>query len=404
MIIKGKYADIKVFADIIDDSALVQLEELANQEFVKGSIIRIMPDAHAGKGCVIGTTMTITDKIVPNLVGVDIGCGMLCVDLGKSKIDYKSLDAYIYRNVPAGRDIFKNRLKFKTNINKIRCMNHLKNKDVFFRSVGTLGGGNHFIEIDKDDEGNHYLIIHSGSRNLGKQVADYYQNLAIKYHENLLFNKSEEINRVIMEFCNTDKKKEIKKRIKDIKNKKVDLNIPRDLCYLEGDDFDDYMHDIEIVQRYASENRMRIAETIVEFLGMELDNLDYFETIHNYIDHDDMILRKGAVASYKNERLLIPINMKDGCLICVGKSNEDYNYSAPHGAGRLLSRTKAKQEISLDDYIDSMEGIYSTSVNRRTIDESCFAYKPLESILNNIEGTVDVIKQIKPVYNFKSSR
>ncbi|CDC41150.1 putative uncharacterized protein [Firmicutes bacterium CAG:449] len=359
-----------------------------------------MPDVHGGEGCCIGTTFKIENKIVPNLVGVDIGCGMLTVKLGNIDIDLKKLDEFIYENIPSGRNISNIISDF--NIEKLKCFSKLKNIDYLKRSLGSLGGGNHFIEIDKNHNDELYLIIHTGSRNLGKQVADIYQKIAVNYQINKVFNKKKKIKEVIEEYKKIGKEKEIENEIKKINLFKINLPMDKELCYLENDNFNDYMFDMVICQNFASENRNIIARKIVGFLGLNFDELEKFHTIHNYINFNDMILRKGAISAYKNEKVLIPINMKDGCIIGRGKGNEDYNYSAPHGAGRLLSRKVAKETISLNAYKLSMNGIYSTTINENTLDESCFAYKPIETIIDYIKETVDIIEIIKPIYNFKS--
>ena len=369
--IKGEYNTAQVFIDSIEDSAIEQIQELCNQEFAKDSKIRIMPDAHAGKGCVIGTTMTIKDKIVPNLVGVDIGCGMLVTVIpAKNKIaqeipdNLKQIDKMIHRNIPAGRDIRRHAHEYaeKFDFSDLNFKN-FKEYDVK-RSIGTLGGGNHFYEIDKDDEGNIYFVIHSGSRNIGKKVAEYYQDIACK--------------------------------------QQAGKNIPNELMYLEGDNFWNYIRDVNIMQQFASINRQAIMDTIMRCLHMPSKTFETFETIHNYIDTKNMILRKGAVSANAGEKFIVPINMRDGSLICEGLGNEDWNYSSPHGAGRVMSRGQAFKNISMEDYKQSMEGIYSSTVTEGTKDESPFAYKTMEDIINNISPTAKILKAIKPIYNFKS--
>lgn len=364
--IKGKYNSAKVFADNLEHTAVAQIKELCNQEFVKESIIRIMPDAHAGAGCTIGTTMTITDKIVPNLVGVDIGCGVETVKLKQKKINLDKLDHMIHTYIPAGFAIRKKQHKYveKINFADLVCKTKV-NLERAKLSIGTLGGGNHFIEINKDQDGVLYLVVHSGSRHLGKQVAEYYQNLGYK---------------------------EIKK------NKLISIN--KQLAYVEGQNYEHYLQDMRLVQLYAFYNRKAIVEVIIEKMGFEVQ--EQFATIHNYLDLETMILRKGAVSAQKGEKLLIPINMRDGSLICIGKGNRDWNYSAPHGAGRLMSRRNAKKTISLREFEASMEGIYSSSVNRATLDECALAYKPMEKIVDNIRDTVEIIDHLKPIYNFKA--
>ena len=391
------------YASIVDEATKKQVNRLLDQKFTEGMQIRIMPDCHAGTGCVVGTTMTIKNKVVPNLVGVDIGCGMLCVNLGKIDLDLEKLDNFIRENIPAGMNVNEDITETEARIEDLRCYDKLKNKTYLKQSIGSLGGGNHFIEVDIANDGTKYLIIHSGSRNLGTQVASIYQEKAIEYHKDLLFNKREEINKVIQEYKEQGRQKEIQTRIKEIEKMEISLDMPEELCYLEGPLFDDYIYDMDISQKFAVENRKEMANRILKHLGLDLSKVDYFETIHNYINMKDMILRKGAISAYEDEMVLIPVNMRDGCILAKGKSNPEYNYSAPHGAGRILSRHTAAKTVPLEEYIKSMEGIYTTSVNQKTLDESPFAYKPLEAILENIGDTVDIIEIIKPIYNFKAS-
>jgi len=392
--LQGKYNTAKVFTDNIENEAISQIINLLNQEFVSGSRIRIMPDTHAGAGCTIGTTMTITDKIVPNLVGVDIGCGMETVLLENNRVELQKLDKVIHANIPAGFDIRKEPHPYIDEIalEKLRCIKQI-NLARAELSMGTLGGGNHFIELDQDDDGRLYLVVHSGSRNLGKQVAEYYQNTAVRD----LKDKSKEINALIAELKSQGRQTEIQTELKKIGVRKVD----KTLAFIEGATFNDYLQDMAIVQRYAELNRRAIVREIVK--QMKFKVADSFTTIHNYIDLESMILRKGAISSKAGERVLIPINMRDGSLICVGKGNPDWNYSAPHGAGRLMSRSAAKSSITLKQFEMSMKGIYSTTVNKSTIDESPMAYKPMDEIIGNIEDTVDIAHVIKPLYNFKAS-
>jgi RNA-splicing ligase RtcB len=401
-IIEGKFNNAIIYTDNFDESTSSQIIQLLDQDFTKDLKIRIMPDCHAGMGCVIGTTMTVKDKIVPNLVGVDIGCGMLTVKLGRINLELVSIDKFISENIPYGMNVHNEEQEIDVDITKLRCWNKIDNHSHFYKSMGSLGGGNHFIEIDEDDEKNKYLIIHTGSRNLGLKVANYYQSKAIEYHHNKLFNKSEIIEQMIKEYKKQGREKEIQGRLKEISQIDVKIDIPNDLCYLEGELFNDYLHDMEIVQRYASGNRKTICESILIKLKINLAKVNYFETIHNYINMNDMILRKGAISAYKDEMVLIPINMRDGCIIAKGKGNKDFNFSAPHGAGRILSRLKAKDVISLKEFKDSMKGIYSTTISKNTIDESPFVYKPMEEIIENIKETVEIIKIIKPIYNFKA--
>lgn len=364
------------------------------------------PDVHAGKGCVIGFTADLGEKVIPNIVGVDIGCGMLCVSLGQTDIDFEKLDNVIRSYVPSGRDAHEGRTIRFDELQELKCYRELRDTKRLERSIGTLGGGNHFIEVDVAEDGYKYLVIHTGSRNLGKQVADHYQNLAFE----LMSGKDklyEEQDRLIKEYKAAGRKSEIQNAIAELHRnfKAVNLNIPKDLCYLEGKYREDYLHDMRICQKFAYINRVMIAQIICNHMGwgVDADMPDYFECIHNYIDHDSNIIRKGAISAKLGEKVLIPINMRDGCIIGTGKGNEDWNCSAPHGAGRVMSRTKAKELVSLEEFEKSMDGIYTTSVNQSTIDESPMAYKTLDEIVENIKDTVDVLAIIKPVYNFKAS-
>lgn len=396
-------SDLKIFADLVEPEAVVQINKLIEQEAFKDCKIRIMPDVHTGVGCVIGFTADLGDKVIPNIVGVDIGCGMLTVDLGKQDINLDKIDNIIRNNVPYGKNVHEGRFIKFDKLQDLHCYRDLKDTKRIEKSIGTLGGGNHFIEIDIDDKGNKYLIIHSGSRNLGKQVADYYQNLAIDLMrgKDELFAKQKEL---IEEYKSSGRRKEIQSAIKAM-NKEFEakeLNIPKELCCLEGEHREKYLHDMKICQEYASLNRRYMSSLILDNYS-NLKVQDSFETVHNYIDHKSNIVRKGAISAKKGEKLLIPINMKDGCILGMGKGNEDWNCSAPHGAGRLMSRTKAKETLNMEEYQSSMSGIYSTCVNKSTIDESPMAYKPIESIIDNIKDTVEIISIIKPIYNFKAS-
>lgn len=406
MELRGKYNTAEVFTDIIDNGTISQIIELLNQEFIKDSKVRIMPDCHQGKGCVIGTTISITDKVVPNLVGSDIGCGVLCVELGNTDINLEELDNYITNNIPSGFSINQTPLiDYSKELNKLYCINDLNKSIQFFnQSLGSLGGGNHFIEVDQDDEGTKYLIIHTGSRNLGTQVALYYQNLGYITLNSIKKEYEEKSNELIKEYKSKDKEKELESALTNLAESiKYIPKIPKDLSYIEGDNLQKYLHDMDIVQKYSVKNREIISSKIVEFLNLNYKDLHKFESIHNYIDLENSILRKGAISAQKDEDLLIPINMKDGVIIGRGKGNPEWNYSAPHGAGRLLSRSQAKEHINLAEYQDLMKGIYSTSINTSTIDEAPQAYKPIDEIINNIQDTVDIIKIVKPIYNFKSS-
>lgn len=403
MTIYGKYTNAIVYADILDDKTKEQIKVLIDQDFMKDVKVRIMADCHAGAGCVIGTTLEIKDKIVPNLVGVDIGCGMLCVNLGKIQIDFEKLDNFIHNNIPAGMNVNEEITPSTVVLEGLKCINEINKITYLKKSLGSLGGGNHFIEIDVNSKGEYYLVIHTGSRNLGKQVAEIYQNKAIQYHEDRLFNKKEVITKVITEYKQTGRQKEIQAEIQRISQMYIQLSMPKELCYLEGSDFNDYMYDMDLCQKFATENRFEIARRITNYLGLNIDELDKFETIHNYINMNDKILRKGSISAYDNEIVLIPMNMRDGCIIAKGKSNSNYNYSAPHGAGRVMSRGEAFRTLTVDDFKKSMDGIYTTTADETTLDESPFVYKPMQSILNNIKDTVDVLEIIKPVYNFKSA-
>lgn len=399
--LNGKYANAKIFTDLVDQASISQVIELLNQPFVEGSKVRMMPDIHAGAGCTIGTTMTIRDKVCANLVGVDVGCGMLCVRIKKKEIDFDRLDEVIRKYVPSGFAI-RNKLHDyadSIDLSKLRCKEHV-DIDRAYKSIGTLGGGNHFIELSVDEEGRYYLIVHTGSRHLGLQVAKYYQNLA---YETLNGSTVEDQKALIEKLKSEGKHKQIEAELVKLKNTKR-THIPKDLAYLEGQNMDDYLHDMRILHRFASQNRHAIIRTIAA--GMKWDLLGGFETIHNYIDLDNphgMILRKGAVSAEEGQRLLIPMNMRDGCLICKGKGNPDWNYSAPHGAGRIMSRSQAKRALTVEEFAESMEGIYSTCVGRDTLDEAPMVYKPMESIIDNIGDTVEIEQIIKPVYNFKAS-
>lgn len=404
----GKFNTAKVFASVIDEETREQVKLLLNQSFIKDLVVRIMPDCHKGKGCVIGTTMTIKDKIVPNLVGVDIGCGIKVITLGNINginLDFAKLDKFIYNSIPHGIGVNKEKvLDEDTLIHNLKCFNYLEDVDRLERSLSSLGGGNHFIELDKDDEDNVYLLIHTGSRNLGTQVATYYQNKAISNHNDFVASYENKRISTIKKLKEEGREKEIALALKELEKEFSEVrDIPDQLTYLEGEDFSNYLHDMELTQEFASINRDLIGRKIVsEVFNLDYDSLDKFESIHNYINFKDMILRKGAISAYKNERLVIPINMRDGSILALGKEDKDYNYSAPHGAGRVLSRNKAIESIPLEKFEESMKGIYTTSVCKGTIDESPFAYKSINDIIDNIKETVDIIKIIKPIYNFKA--
>lgn len=397
--VNGKFNAAKVFTDVVDDSAISQIKLLCNQQFVSGSKIRIMPDCHAGAGCTIGTTMTIMDKVVPNLVGVDIGCGMEVVKILQKDIDFKKLDALIHQKIPAGFNIRETPHKYNNDINlsELRCLVDGKlNLVRAERSLGTLGGGNHFIEADKDCDGNIYIVIHSGSRHLGLEVANFYQEQGWK---SLNGRGKSDIATLISEFKSAGRQREIQSAIAALKNK-VQTGIPKQLAYVSGTNFDDYIHDMKITQKFAMLNRKAMMDVIISGMGFAVS--EQFTTIHNYIDTENMILRKGAVSAKKGEKLIIPINMRDGSLICIGKGNDDWNKSAPHGAGRLMSRTEAKHKYTVDEYEKQMQGIYTTSVNGDTLDECPMAYKTMDDIVDNIGDTASILQIVKPVYNFKA--
>lgn len=391
--VQGKYGTAKIFTDLVDDKSIEQVKLLMDQKFVKDCKVRMMPDIHAGAGCVIGTTMQIKDKVCPNLVGVDIGCGMFCVKLVEKEIDLEKLDKVIREHIPSGFNVREiiHPYAIETRLNRLHCRSEI-DIDRALKSVGTLGGGNHFIEVDKDDEGNLYLVIHTGSRHLGVEVANFYQEQGYNL---LKYRYEKERDMLIKSLKCNGREKEISTELAKHK-----FDISKDLAYVVDLLFEHYLNDMRIVQGYAIWNRRAIMVDMVYRMGLHID--EQFTTIHNYIDAEDMILRKGAVSAHDGEKLLIPINMRDGSLICVGKGNPDWNYSAPHGAGRLFGRMAAKNRFTMDEYKDSMDGIYTTSVNFDTLDECPMAYKPMESIIENIGDTVDILKVIKPIYNFKA--
>lgn len=400
-------SDLKIFTENIEPEALNQIYTLIKQPAFADCKVRIMPDVHAGAGCVIGFTADLGDKVIPNIVGVDIGCGMLTVELGNIEIDLAQIDTIIRKYVPSGRNVHEGRNVRFEELQQLRCFRELKDTKRLERSIGTLGGGNHFIEIDTDSEGVKYLIIHSGSRNLGKQVAEYYQKLAVE----IMSGKDELYamqEKLIAEYKAQGRKAEIQKAIAELHRKfhPNPLGIPKELCYLTGKYREDYLHDMKICQHFAAINRYEIANAIVgNLFGADIAywNLPMFETIHNYIEFGSNMVRKGAISAKAGEKLLIPINMRDGCIIGVGKGNEDWNCSAPHGAGRIMSRSKAKELVSLEEFEDSMKGIFTTSVGQSTIDEAPMVYKPMDEIIQNIADTVDILKIVKPIYNFKAS-
>lgn len=412
--LKGTYNTARIFTDNVEETAIEQIKNLLEQEFITGSKIRIMPDVHAGMGCTIGTTLTITDKVVPNLVGVDIGCGMLTIPLEKTEIDLPKFDNQVKRSIPSGAGVYHKTAKYDfPDMLNLKCFDYIKTSNVD-RMIGTLGSGNHFVELDKDDDGNLYLVIHSGSRNLGKQVCDYYQERAIRNYR----NGFSEVRDIIAKCKAENRSRDIENEVRAWhKNKKL---IPPDLCYLSGEDKDDYLHDMKICQNYASYNRWAMAVELLKNYFYPMDvrlsdsyklkikekgfrlSTEGFETIHNYIDHDNNIIRKGAISAQAGERVLIPINMRDGAIIAVGKGIEDMNYSLPHGAGRLMSRKVAEKSINIKEFENSMRGVYSSVVGKGTLDEAPQAYRDMNTMLSALDGLIDDVKIVRPVYNFKA--
>ena len=423
--------DVKIFTDNVEETALEQIKQLLSIDVFSDKKIRIMPDVHAGAGCVIGFTGDLGDKVIPNIVGVDIGCGMRVLKLGKlDAIDFHAFNEHINGNIPSGMLCREEQRGFKPlagdemevyreakdMLNSLYCYRDLKNQDRIKKSIGTLGGGNHFIELDKDDEGNVYLVIHTGSRNLGKQVAEIYQAKAVKHLTDGADEFEESIKRTIEEYKTAGRRDELQSVIKKMRKeyKPVEPSLPKDLCYVEGEVREQYLHDMRLCQRWAVLNRKLIGMLLLKFFpefnsGEIVDGVaskrrvEEFESIHNYISDDNMI-RKGSISAREGERCIIPLNMRDGSLICVGKGNLDWNYSAPHGAGRVLSRAQAYEKITMEDFKASMNGIYSESVNDFTRDESPMVYKPAEEIMANIGDTVEIDTIIRPIFNFKASK
>ena len=391
--LQGKYNSAKVFTDNIDQETIGQIINFLNLEFIKDSKIRIMPDCHKGKGCVVGTTLTVKDKIIPGMIGVDIGCGMYAVKLQETEIDLQKLDKVINEKIPSGGSL---RSQSNYSFPTLKNMYCRVNLDLASRSIGTLGGGNHFIEVDKDSNGNLWLVIHSGSRHVGTEVCMFYQKTGYKVlRENFI---QEKIDATIPKLKEKGLTKDIENTIKVIQMQFPP--VPEELAYIEGNLFDNYLNDMRITQDYAANNRKVMADIIIRELGLHV--VESFDTPHNYVDVDNMILHKGSISAQLGERSIIPMNMRDGSLLCVGKGNEDWNYSAPHGAGRMFSRAEAKELIDLEEYKKSMEGIYTSSVLESTVDESPFVYKPIEEIMKNIKDTVEVTEIIRPIYNFKA--
>lgn len=434
--IKGKFNTAKVFASNINDAAISQIVDMCNQEYLKDCNIAIMPDAHAGKGCTIGTTIALKDKVCPSLVGVDISCGMLVVEIPKHfKLNLPKIDEYITNNIPSGFEVNEDyqmpNLSLDIMLKDMKCFNKLKDIEHIKKSLGSLGSGNHFLEVNEGSDGKHYLVVHSGSRNLGKQVAEIYQDIADEYCNHAKADKIKARNELIKNLKSQGRYQEIQDKLKEFnKNYKEVKKIPHDLCYIEGQDMHDYLHDAKICNEYARLSRVSMAVRILKFIaednnaiteddaiwldepfpnifefGYETPKIDFrtdgFQTLHNYIG-DDNILRKGAISAKKGEKVIIPINMRDGSIIAIGKGNKDYNYSGPHGAGRVLSRLEADKKIKLEDFKESMKGIYTSSVVQSTVDESPFAYKSIDDIIDNIKDTVEIIDIIKPIYNFKA--
>lgn len=398
MEIKGKFATAISYAKEMEELAESQIRTLCDQPFAEGCRVRIMPDVHAGKGCTIGTTMTIRGKAVPNVVGVDIGCGMYATRLEDGQMDFGRIDEICHR-IPSGMNVWESpREAF--DLEQLRCYEKLHSRTRLKNSLGTLGGGNHFIEIDRSESGAYWLVIHSGSRNLGKQVCEFYQQLAVDIAEGKEEYK-ESSPELIARLKAEGRQKEIQKELKALRLRLNHKTAPDSLCHLEGQPLEDYLHDVRICQAFARRNREIMTEIILEQSGMRA--AESFHTIHNYIDTDEMILRKGAIAAHAGERVLIPINMRDGSIIAIGRGNEEWNFSAPHGAGRVMSRKTARDTLSLEAYREAMKGIYTTTANLETIDEAPMAYKRMEDILEAIREAVDIVEIIKPVYNFKAA-
>ena len=388
--------NLRIFTDDIEGKAQSQIYELLSQPAFKDAKVRIMPDVHAGAGCVIGFTADLGDKVIPNIVGVDIGCGVRVVEIGKADIDLRMLDEFIKGNIPSGFAV-NPKAMCPFDATSLICHESLQNKQRLALGIGSLGGGNHFIEVDEDQSGNKYLVIHTGSRNLGKQVADIYQNRAIEYCRGM---EKPLIDAKVKELKSQGRQLEIDSALKEIHERFRQYSVPKELCYLEGKGRDDYLHDMRICQEYAVRNRDVIAKRIVEFLGIV--PVAQWESVHNYIDDSNMI-RKGAISAHKGQKVIIPLNMRDGSIIGIGLGNEEWNESAPHGAGRLMSRGEAKRSLSVEEFEDAMSGIYTTTANQSTIDEAPMAYKPAQEIVDAISDTVSIASIIRPIYNFKAA-
>lgn len=410
--------NVKIFTDNIEDSALEQIKKLLSIDIFSDKKIRIMPDVHAGAGCVIGFTGDLGDKVIPNIVGVDIGCGMRVLKLGTiSDIDYHAFHEHIRSNVPSGKIVREDRFGFKPLVGEemdiyreakqlvtqLYCYRELKDSGRIHKSIGSLGGGNHFIELDKDSEGNVYLVIHTGSRNLGKQVAEIYQARAMKHLTEGADEFEESIRRTIEEYKASGRRTELQSVIARMRKEQNEAapSLPAELCYVEGEAREQYLHDMRLCQQWAVLNRKLISLLLMRYFP-EAEVIDEFESIHNYIS-DNNIIRKGAISAAEGEKCIIPLNMRDGSLICTGKGNTDWNCSAPHGTGRILSRTQAYESITMEDFEASMQGIYSESVNDFTRDESPMVYKPASEIIANIGDTVNIDTIIRPIFNFKAS-
>ncbi len=404
MIVEGKHGEAKVYTSNLDEDPRKQIKELMDQDFIEGSKVRIMPDVHMGIGCVIGFTADMGDKIIPNIVGVDIGCGIITVKLGEVYPDFPKIDKIIKENIPSGFKIRDEEIVEFDKIEELYCYRELQNTKRIRKSIGTLGGGNHFIEIGEDSKGDKYLLVHTGSRNLGKQIAEFYQSIAIDLCSGKedLFTRREKL---IDEYIEAGKSSQLKGALIELEKEYEDLEpkYPKELCFLTGKYSQEYLHDMKICQEYASLNRKTIADIILKkATGRGLEYYEYFETIHNYIDFRDNIIRKGAVSASKDEEILIPLNMRDGSILARGKGNAEWNNSAPHGAGRLLSRKQAKKRGNLKEFERDMEGIYSTTINKNTLEENPRAYKPKEEIIEYLDETAEIVEFIKPLYNFKA--
>ena len=403
---KGKYNEAKIFTDNIDSVTMSQLIQICNQDWMKDSKIRIMPDCHAGKGAVIGFTATMNGRVAPATIGLDIGCGMRVLNITNERLVLSDLDAFVHQFVPAGHNLNEHKKSSFDYFKDLYCYSHLKSQDKFAYALGTLGGGNHFVEVDWSDTTNQmYLVIHTGSRNLGKQVAEYYQKVAIDLWKSGGVDHNKTRENIIAGLRDEKRGSDIPGALKafDERFAKAHPQYPPELCFLYGETMVAYLHDMNICQEYAIENRRVIAQSIVNLFEEDESNYTTFETVHNYIDMDTKIMRKGAVSAKAGEKLIVPINMRDGSLLCVGKGNEDWNFSAPHGAGRLMARNQAKKNISMEDYKESMKDIYTTCVNESTLDESAMAYKPMQEIIDNVQDTVEIVDIIRPIYNFKNS-